>query len=524
MEPRLPNVVIILADDMGFGDVGCYNPDSRIPTPHMDSLAAGGRRFTDMHSPSAVCTPSRYGLLTGRYCWRSPLKRQVLYNYEPPLIESSRSTIASYLKSLGYDTACIGKWHLGLGWAPRQGEKFDFAAALPWASGSPDPAEEAKIDLSAPISGGPNELGFDTFFGVSGCATAQPPFGFIENDHMAEDRFMRYESGIPGCRSGMMAAGWRHEEADIAFTEKAVDYIKSRALSKTTPGMNGFTTDDVSEFSASGQPKPFLLYLAASAPHEPAIRDVVPEFARYMSEAGPRGDLVWLFDWIVGQVVQALEEAGQMENTLLIVTSDNGALPGHSTSIDRHAPWYDFGHASCGDWRGFKSHIWEGGHREPFIAHWPGQINPATVSSTLGSFTDILPTLAAITGGILPHGAAEDGRDISPALFDCERTESQCEKDPAESDGRRTTIVHHSVYGHFSFRRDNYKLILGSTGSGGWPPPSDGPPDPDSPGQLYDLGADPGERNNLYFSRADLVRDLSNSLARMQGCDLNTEA
>ena len=182
---RLPNIVCLLADDMGYGDPGCYNRDSKIPTPNMDRLARHGMRFTDMHSPSAVCTPTRYGLLTGRYCWRSALKEEVLYNYELPLIEPDRPTVASLLRRHGYQTACIGKWHLGLGWGVKEGERFSLLDhELPWPSPPPPADEETKIDFSRPIAGGPLELGFDRFFGTSGCATAQPPYGFIDGDRM----------------------------------------------------------------------------------------------------------------------------------------------------------------------------------------------------------------------------------------------------------------------------------------------------------------------------------------------------
>lgn len=492
MPTTTPNIVLVLADDMGYGDVGCYNPESRIPTPNMDRLAASGRIFTDMHSPSAVCTPSRYGLLTGRYCWRSPLKTRVLYNYEPPLIEPDRPTIASHLKANGYDTALVGKWHLGLTFRTKPGKRFDFDAPLPWDGGSPDPEEEAKIDFSAPITGGPLAVGFDSFFGTAGCSTAQPPYAFIEDDHMVDDRLTRHENTIPGGRSGMMAPGWRHDEVDVIHAEKAVEFIRARRA--TGP---------------EGERRPFFLLLAASAPHEPAIAETVPQFARGASDAGPRGDLVHVFDWMVGRVVEALVEIGELENTLLIVTSDNGALPGHSASIDGHPPWYDFGHASCGSWRGYKSHIWEGGHREPFIVHWPETVRAGTRCDAPASFTDLLPSIAAMVsagGGapLLPSGAAEDGVDLSDQIT------GVAGSDRAVRRGR--PLVHHSVFGHFAIRSDDWKLILGTQGSGGWPPPSDGAPDWGGPGQLYDLTTDPGETDDLYAKRPDVVDRLAREL------------
>ena len=233
---RLPNIVHILADDMGYGDPGCYNRDSRIPTPNMDRLARQGMRFTDMHSPSAVCTPTRYGLLTGRYCWRSALKEEVLYNYELPLIEPERPTVASLLREHGYHTACIGKWHLGLGWGVREGERFSLLDhALPWPSPPPPADEEAKIDFGRPLAGGPLELGFDRFFGTSGCATAQPPYGFIDGDRMVGTPSVPKADIEPGGRDGLMVPGWRHKEVDPTFTHQALQYLEERAAAPGTP-------------------------------------------------------------------------------------------------------------------------------------------------------------------------------------------------------------------------------------------------------------------------------------------------
>lgn len=506
MPSARPNIVLIVADDMGYGDVGYYNLASRIPTPNMDQLAASGRIFTDMHSPSAVCTPSRYGLLTGRYCWRSSLKSRVLYNYEPPLIEPDRPTIASHLKANGYDTALVGKWHLGLTFRSKPGTRFDFSAPLPWDGGSPDPDEEAKIDFSAPITGGPLDVGFDTFFGTSGCSTAQPPYAFIEDDHMVNDRLERHENTIPGGRSGMMAPGWRHEDVDVIHAAKAVEYIRSRrAIGESTKDDSGRATGD----------RPFFLLLAASAPHEPAIPQTVPDLVRGASDAGPRGDLVHVFDWMVGRVVEALVEVGELDNTLLIVTSDNGALPGHSASIDGYPPWYDFGHASCGSWRGYKSHIWEGGHREPFIVHWPGMVPSGSRCGVPASFTDLLPSIAALVKSAgdaqpLPPEAAEDGIDLSRAIVGADEIAGPGAGDGAGRGSR--PLVHHSVFGHFAIRSDEWKLILGTRGSGGWPPPSDGAPDWDGPGQLYDLVADPGEEHDRHFDRPDVVERLRRAL------------
>jgi len=471
---KQPNIIFIMADDMGYGDVSCYNPDSKIHTPNMDKLAAEGIRFTDAHSPSAVCTPTRYGILTGRYCWRSKLKHGVLYGYEPPLIERERLTVAGLLKKAGYSTACIGKWHLGLEFTTKEGQHIDFDRSFPWPNA--DKAMEEKIDFSKPIKGGPVELGFDYFYGTSGCPTCQPPYGFIENEHFVELPSVYHDKPVYTSRPGMMAPSWEHKDADPKIARKAVEYIEKQANSD----------------------QPFFLYLTSDAPHEPCEESVVPEFARGKSQAGPRGDLVWLFDWMVGQVMDALERIGQTENTLIIATSDNGALPGDRIPNEEGKQIYRmYDHKSCGDWRGYKAHIWEGGHREPLIARWPGKIKPDTTTDELVCLTDFMAACAAIVGESIPVNAAEDSYNILPILLG-EKTEKPIRED----------IIHHSSTGVFSIRQGNWKLILGTQGSGGWPPPRDSGPKPESPGQLYDIAKDPTEQNNLWDHHPDIVERL----------------
>ena len=469
-----PNIVYLMADDMGYGDPGCYNPQSRIPTPNMDRLAAEGIRFTDAHSPSAVCTPTRYGVLTGRYCWRSSLKHQVLYSYEPSLIEKNRLTVAGMLKTVGYDTACIGKWHLGLGYSARPGEWVDFGRPLPWPSVG-RPLEE-KIDFTQPLRDGPVDLGFDYFYGTSGCATAQPPYGFIENDHFVDIPSVYHEVPVLTSRPGMMALGWDHKDVDPVFCREAVRYIEDQAHNDT----------------------PFFLYLNPSAPHEPCVESVVPEFARGKSGAGPRGDLVWLVDWMVGKIMDALDATGQADSTLFIMTSDNGALPGDRVILESGKQAYNrYDHKSCGDWRGYKSHIWDGGHREPLIIRWPGVVQPGAVSDELICLTDLMATSAAIVEYDLPDDAGEDSYNILPALTGDTGKASM-----------RESVIHHSCFGVFSIRQDAWKLILETQGSGGWPPPSGGGPEMGAPGQLYNLREDPQETTNLWDHRIDVVKRL----------------
>ena len=479
---KRPNIVFIMADDMGYGDVSCYNPESKIITPNMDRLADEGVSFTDAHSASAVCTPSRYGVLTGRYCWRTDLKHGVLYSYEPPLIEKERLTVAGLLKNAGYNTACIGKWHLGLGFSTKPGQHIDFDRPLPW--GNADREMEEKIDFAAAIKGGPNELGFDYFYGAAGCPTCQPPYGFIENEHFVEQPSMYHDKPAFTSRRGMMAPSWQHKEADPRFAEKAVEYIEKQADSD----------------------EPFFLYLTSDAPHEPCVESVVPEFARGKSDAGPRGDLVWLYDWMVGQVMDALDRTGKADNTLIMVTSDNGALPGDRIrNPEGKFPYRMYDHKASGDWRGYKSHIWEGGHREPLIARWPGQIAPNTQTDALTCLSDFMATCAAVVDAELPDDAAQDSYNLLPVLL------GEKIDEPIRPD-----MIHHGVFGAFSIRDGEWKLILGTQGSGGWPPPSDGKPDPNSPGQLYNIAEDPGEQNNLWDQRPEIIERLTALLEKQK--------
>ncbi len=454
-QKKKPNIIFIMADDMGYGDVGCYNPKSKIPTPNMDKLAREGVRFTNAHTPSAVCTPTRYGVLTGRYCWRSRLKRGVFGGFNRPLIEKDRMTVASLLRKHGYGTACVGKWHLGLNWGTKEERQADVE----------EDYEQMEVDFSRPIKDGPTERGFDYFFGTAACTTDDPPFCFIENDHTV---------GIPSMvspvdpadedRELLMVPGWRHEDADIEFTNNATAFIKKHV---------------------KGQPeKPFFVYLPFSVPHIPWLP---PEFVKGKSKAGPRGDQVVLFDWSVGEVIKTLDKLGISDNTLVIVTSDNGPREGIR------------GHKSAGDLRGFKGSIWEGGHRVPFIARWPGKIKTGTTSDEVVCLTDLMGTCAAIVGTELPKDAGQDSYNILPALLG-----KKLDKPIREA------IVHHSGAGVFAIRQGEWKLILESKGAGY----HDGPPKPGSPGQLYNLADDPYEKKDLWTRRPEIVKRLTKLLEK----------
>jgi len=464
---QLPNIVFIMADDMGYGDVGVYNPDSRIPTPNMDRLASEGIRFTDAHSADSVCTPTRYALLTGRYCWRTPLKRTVLFNYEPPLIERGRMTIASLLREHGYLTAMIGKWHLGLGFTTKPGKTVDFDRPMPWPSGPlPDPEVGASIDFSATIFGGPNDLGFDYAYYNAGCSTDQEPFCFIKNKAFLGMENASYRNPTGSWRSGMAAPDWVNETVDVRHTEEAVGFIER-----------------------SSEREPFFLYLALSAPHSPHM---VPDFAAGKSEAGIRGDMVWLVDWSVGKVAEALEAKGLADNTLVVLTSDNGPLAGsRETQGPENRDLFTYGHKSAGDLRGFKGRIYEGGHRVPFIARWPGKIEPGLTSDERVSLVDMLATSAAIVGAELPDDAGEDSYNVLPALLGVTTD--------------RGPMVHHSGGGAFSLRKGDWKIVFGKGENR--VEPSDGE------GYLFDLAADPYETTDVWQDHPQVVAELTKLMA-----------
>jgi arylsulfatase A len=446
---RLPNIVYVMADDLGWGDLGCYNRMSAIPTPNADRLAEQGTRFTDMHSPSAVCSPTRYGVLTGRYCWRSRLKKGVLWGYSPNLIEENRMTVPSMLKQAGYHTGGLGKWHLGLG--------------------SREP-----VDYDQPFHPGPMDHGFDSYFGIP-ASLDMDPYVYIDNDRVAE-RPTGHTDGMNSprgvfWRAGAMAPGFRHDQVLPTITGKAVAFLKERA---TKPE------------------QPFFLYFALTAPHTPWLP--LPEY-RGRSKAGDYGDFVAQVDDTVGQVLRTLEETGQAENTLFVFTSDNGA----DWKLEDKAR---YAHLANGEWRGEKADIWDGGHRIPFIARWPGRIPAGKVSNQLGCLTDLMATVAAVTGRQLPNNAGEDSYNLLPAMLG------------TAGGPIRDAIVHHSNEGMFAIRQGQWKLELG-LGSGGFSPPREVAQAPGGPaGQLYDLSKDPAERYNLYQKYPEIVDKLSSLLEK----------
>ncbi len=455
-----PNIVYIMADDMGFGDPAPYSVaegEHKIPTPNMDRLAREGMRFTDAHSASAVCTPSRYAALTGRYCWRTRLQSGVMWGYSPPLIDEGRPTVASMLGDAGYATAAVGKWHLGLGWNWRD-EMPEDDAAIRTEFGH-------NIDHDRPLTHSPNDDGFDYFFGIPASLDMQP-YCFVENRETVGIPSVEKDPYHPQQREGLMVQGWEDDQVDVMHARKACEFIE-----------DSVAADD-----------PFFLYLTPSVPHRPCVP---PQFMEGASEAGLRGDCVALYDWVVGEVLGTLDEQGVADNTLVLVTSDNGAR-----ATDYHGN--DWGHKSCGNWRGQKADIWEGGHREPLLARWPGHVEAGSVCDDTVGLIDLMATCADVAGCEIPEDGAPDSVSILPCLEGEELSEPLHE-----------ATIHHSVSGMFAIRQGEWKAIFG-LGSGGFSEPRSLEPQPGGPeGQLYHMLDDPQETTNLWLEEPAVVERLS---------------
>lgn len=463
-QSQKPNIVVILADDLGYGDLRSYNPQSKIPTPRLDQLAAEGLRFTDAHSPSAVCTPTRYALLTGRYPWRSRLKASVLLPYDPPLIEAGRLTLPAMLKQQGYATAIIGKWHLGWDWPTTDGQPAAVTAD-----------DLSNVDYTKPIANGPLTRGFDYYFGTD--VPNFPPYAFIENDRTV---------GIPtepapmikGAinRKGPMVKDWEPVKILPTLTERAVRYVEERAKST----------------------QPFFLYFALTSPHYPVVPS--PEFVG-KSKAGAYGDFVVQTDAAVGAVLDALKRSGLDNNTLVIFTSDNGPEV-LEVEIGAYERVRQQQHMSMQMWRGVKRDSWEGGHRVPFIARWPGQIPVGKTSAELIGLVDLMATFAAVADYKLPPEAAPDSYNQLPVLL------GKSSQQPI-----RAELVYHAADGHLALRKDEWVLIDSATCGDGnkepkWFRRRRDAHECKTVGALYNLRLDPAQTKNLYKKQANKVREL----------------
>jgi len=463
-----PNIVFILADDLGIGDVHAFNADGKIPTPHMDAFAAQGMKFIDAHTSSSVCTPTRYGVLTGRYNWRSRLQSGVLGGLSPRLIEPGRLTVAQLLRDQGYATACFGKWHLGLDWVKKPGRavtELNIETAQ----------QNDAIDFTQPFAGGPTTLGFDYYFGIA-ASLDMVPYTFLENDHCVK---------VPTTNKKFPMMGDAENKGFTRFGPAAEDFEAMNVL----PTIGSHAAKWIGEQKPAAQGgKPFFLYLPLNAPHTPSVP--TPDWAS-KSKLNAYGDYVMEADAVMGQVLDALEKSGAAANTLVIITSDNGCSP-----MARIPQLREKGHDPCWGLRGTKADIWEGGHRVPFMARWPEHVKPGTTSEAIVCLTDLFATCADITGATVPETAAEDSVSFLPAL----RGET----------GKRTTLVSHSIAGIFAIRSGSMKLCL-TPGSGGWSAPKPGAPTAKDlpPEQLYDLAADRAETRNLAVEQPEKVKELT---------------
>jgi arylsulfatase A-like enzyme len=475
---QLPNIVYILADDLGYGDVSFYNPNSKIRTPNIDRLATEGMRFTDAHSPSSVCTPTRYGILTGRYCWRSRLPLGVLNGYGRALIDKDQPTVATMLKSKGYNTGVVGKWHLGLDWVLKQEHQNVIEEGLVVINeyGMVKNMKSEYVDFTKKPTDGPLDHGFDYSF-ILPASLDMEPYCYLENDRLTElpteiTPGNDLNTGATGAfwRSGRISPGFDFYEVLPTFIGKAINFIEAQKSNVT----------------------PFFLYLPLAAPHTPWVPK---DSYTGKSGAGSYGDFVQMVDDHVGMVLNKLDQLGMAENTLVIFTSDNGPY-WRPDMIER----YD--HRAAHYLKGMKADIWEGGHRIPFITRWPGNIPAGSTSDATTTLTNLMATCADLINAEANEKIGEDSKSILSILLGDEN-------DAVVSDA----VVHHSSRGFFSIRKGKWKLIEGR-GSGGFSEPRLYEPKPGEPeGQLYDMEVDISEQENLYDEYPDVVEDLKKQLS-----------
>ena len=460
---NFPNIIYILADDMGYGDISYLNPKSQVQTPNLDRLGASGMVFTDAHSGSSVSTPTRYGILTGRYAFRSSLKNGVLWGYSSPLIEEGRTTVGNVLQKAGYKTAAIGKWYLGMDW-----QKIDNSKPLTEGRVSRLTNEE-NVDFTATQPVSVNKLGFDYTY-LLPASLDMPPYVYVENGKVENNQMttlsgMDKERGV-FFRTGKASTDFKIEESLDHFIDKAIQFISNDACQDSN--------------------QPFFLYLPLTAPHTPWL-----PAKKYVgkSGAGKYGDFVVHLDDAVGRLIETLRQMDMLNNTLIIFTSDNGAdwKPADMKLYPDHK--------ANGPYRGQKSDIWEGGHRIPFIVSWPSEVESGKVCDLPLCLTDLFATCAELTDYV---PAEEEGMDSQSFLSMIKGKQKRTKRH----------IVHHSIDGMFAIRKGQWKLIEGR-GSGGWS--SKGDPN-DLPGQLYDMKEDPYETNNLFDRKPHIVKKLTTLL------------
>lgn len=476
-----PNIVILYADDMGYGDLGANNPESKIPTPHLDKLAAEGMRFTDGHSSSGICTPSRYALLTGRFHWRK--FHGIVQSFGPPSFDPGELTLPELLKTGGYRNACIGKWHLGWNWDDIRKHR---AAPAPGTAKRNPVYQPGDFDWSKPISGGPLCHGFDYYFGDD--VPNFPPYAWFENDRVitgpTEPLTITPETreGHWEARPGPMVKDWDFYQVVPTLGKRAVTWVEEQ----------------------KGREGPFFLYVPFNSPHAPIVPN--DEFVG-RSKAGGYGDFVVQTDAICGDILKALEDNGFADNTLVIFTADNGA---EGYLIERIQK---FGHYSSRPFRGMKRDLYEGGHHVPFIVRWPGRVKAGSVSHGLISQVDIMATVAAAAGIEVPTDAAHDSFNQLPTWV---------EGKPSA----RTEIVHNTFKGAYAVRRGDWLLVDQKARNGRhagsdrvvpkWYDEKFGYTMSETPGELFNLAEDPSQKNNLYAQLPDRVDELKALLQTIQ--------
>lgn len=483
---ELPNILIVYADDLGFGDLSCYNSEAAYKTPELDRLASEGIRFTDAHSPSTICSPSRYGLYSGQQIYRSTGRGGGAFEGPggPSYLKPGTLTIGDMLREKGYRTGVFGKWHVGLTWYDEDGKRL---------GGGFENSLKIDYEKSCPLIDGPNARGFDKSFVTPNCPTTDPLYVYIEDGNVVEpasERHLRERLPNPGGKwrwdndEGWMAPGYEFINADLLF------YEKTRAF--------------ITEHRAEQPDQPFFAVLSTQICHAPVLP--AAEF-NGLTSAGPRGDFVRELDSIVGRLMSLLRELNIDDNTLVLFNSDNGP-----ETLHVHWMRKDHEHDAAGGWRGMKRDAWEGGHRVPFIAWWPKQIPAGQVSKQITNTTDIFATLASVVGYELPEAAATDSFDMWPVMLG--------EQEPSQS--VRPHMLTQSFRGEFQLRKGKWKF-LDHQGSGG-----NGyekgllveyalaDSAPEAPGQLYDLESDPGEQNNLYVEKPEIRDEMQALLEKLK--------
>ncbi|WP_310557878.1 arylsulfatase [Flavobacterium sp.] len=462
-----PNIIYILTDDLGYGDVSSFNKEGKIKTPNIDKLASEGMKFTDAHTSSAVCSPTRYGILTGRYNWRSRLKEGVLSGISKALIPTSRTTVAKMLQNNGYETAFIGKWHLGWNWNISDSADIDNLETQDFGT----------IDYSKPITNNPNDLGFNYSYGIAGSLDLGP-YVYVENGKVLTipDTISVNKDSYAKWRKGPISKDFVHEEGLPNFVNRAIQFIDTNSKNK----------------------QPFFIYLPLTATHAPILPT---DEWKGKSGLNPYGDFVMMLDFCIGEIMKSITDAGIEKNTLVIFTSDNGC----STAAN-YKVLLEKGHNPSAIYRGTKADLFEGGHRVPFIAKWPNKIKKGSVSNETICTTDFMATCAEIVNYKLKPNEAEDSYSMMPLLTNKKRNKSF-----------REATVHHSINGSFAIRKGDWKLLL-CPDSGGWSYPN---PKKDQKiiatlpkVQLYNLKDDPSETKNVEANNPEKVKELKSLLLK----------